>query len=317
VETKMEKEIKKNVGKEKSLIILLVVAFIIILGLVLYICYDKGIMLSKGEETKSNNTVSEKDENFEDIDLNDSRFYSLYTTLKGFTYRKSRAAGVDDFSNQELAKLAFGTADVKKSDFTELSDENENGFIRKSFSSDIVTPNINKIFNTNVSIDYSKLKRIPLITILANPNYEYELSVSENYGTCFFDIESYDEKTKQIVAKFDNIGCGGTSGPGANITERKIVSAKKSNDTIIVEEKVIYVDNIIYEDSNGAVIYDYYVYSDNEETNLLDSFTYSQDTVSDENITVESYLDKAATITHTYKLNTKTNEYYFVSSVIK
>ena len=108
----MEKKSKNNV-----LVIVISLLLIVIVGLVGYICYDREIIFSKGksEEVKETNVEKENVKgDWKDISLNDSRFYSLYENLKGFTYDRSRGAGYEDFNRTELASLAYGTAQVNK-----------------------------------------------------------------------------------------------------------------------------------------------------------------------------------------------------------
>ena len=49
----------------------------------------------------------------------------------------------------------------------------------------------------------------------------------------------------------------------------------------------------------------------------IDSKTYHRDKDSGKVLSVDSYLDKAATITHIYKLNKTTGKYNFVKSTIE
>ena len=61
----------------------------------------------------------------------------------------------------------------------------------------------------------------------------------------------------------------------------------------------------------------YTIYSDPEKKNILDIKEYTLEEAVNITISVDDYLDKAATITHKIKLDKNTNNYYFVSSVIE
>ena len=93
--------------------------------------------------------------------------------------------------------------------------------------------------------------------------------------------------------------------------KRKIVSAKEKDDTIIVLEKAKYYE---INSSDDSTVYN--IYGDNTKKDYLGEVKTTKNQVSNVTISVDSYLDKASTITYTYKLNPETNKYYFVSSVI-
>lgn len=139
-------------------------------------------------------------------------------------------------------------------------------------------------------------------------------------------IESYDASSKMIVADFST-GCGGAFvGPWPNGVESKIVSAKKNQNTIKVEEKIIYwkVDST----SNNTEKESYFIYSDDDQKNIIDQVEFNTNELEFHDkklslclfacppIDINSYLNKASTITHIYKLNPETNQYYFVKSTI-
>ncbi|MBO5414438.1 MAG: hypothetical protein J6A17_02295 [Bacilli bacterium] len=295
--------------KSKSLLPVVILLTILVLGLVGYICYDKGLILSKTEQKESKVEEVKKTETWKDIELDDSRFYSLYTTLKGFTYDRSRGAGYKDFNSMELAYLAFGTAEVSKDDFTIISVDNYNGVTKASFDANIVMKEIKEIFNEDsIEIDYNSIKELYFLGI----SRDYGLKFSDNYVSgCGFAVDSYDKSSNKLVVNFNTSGCGGTSGPSAKINERKIISAKEKDDTIIVKEKAIYYQMNGYD--NNIV---YNIYGDNTKDDYLGDVKTTEEEVSNVIISVDSYIDKASTITHTYKLNPKTNKYYFVSSTI-
>ena len=173
----------------------------------------------------------------------------------------------------------------------------------------LIKDQIKEIFNKDVTIDYNRIKEINFYSISTN----YGLKVSDNYvNGCGFTIDSYDKTSNKLTVDFID-GCGGTSGPSAIITPRKIISAKEKDDTIIVKEKAIYYDVNYYDDGNKV---NYIIYGDNSKESYLADVNSTTDDIGNVTISVDSYLDQASIITHVYKLNPKTNKYYFVQSTI-
>ena len=297
--------------KGKSLVILVILLVVVILELVGYICYDKGIILSTSEnKVNENQSFDEKtDSNWEEISLNDSSFYQIYDELKNFTYDSSRGAGIEDFNNQELFMIAFSTADYDNDAFTQTSVDSF-GNLKGKIDLNKVHINLKRIFGKDYSLDYSKLIGYAAYSSINMYNLKLDEYVLENFS-CGFDVDSYNKNLNSLDITLVN-GCGGTSGPSAKINARKIISAKKKDDIIVVEEKAIYYDSY-YSENNVS----YNIYADNTKQHYLGELSDSYDTIDTKEINVDSYLDKASTITHTFKLNKKTNKYYFVSSVIK
>ena len=302
--------------KNKGTIIIIVLLSIIILGLIGYICYDKGIILnnkSKEEVMKNHKTTKEetnKSEEWKDIALDDNRFIDLYNILKKYTYENGRGAGADDFNNQELSILAFATADYSNVTFTETS-KDQNGNITGTLDFSKSDISLKNIFGQKTEIDFSKTKEYNGWTANAIYNLPRNNSLEKLNITCGFGINSYDKSTNKFEISIIN-GCGGTSGPGATITERKIISAKTNGDTIEVVEKAIYIHTHSYENN----IY-YIVYADPSHTKNLDYQNFEVNEVSTKEININAYIDEASTITHTFKLNKETNKYYFEKSIIK
>ena len=130
--------------------------------------------------------------------------------------------------------------------------------------------------------------------------------------TCGFHIDSYDKNTNKFEIKIVN-GCGGTTGPSAKTIERKIISAKTNGDTIEVVEKAIYIDAPAVYDDN----FNYIVYTDPTKIKYIEYLNFNKNEVVNKEINVNTYINEASTITHTFKLNKETNKYYFEKSIIK
>lgn len=290
-------EDKKKKGKGSIItIIILIITIICLIG---YILVDKDIIkLGNKEENKTvekSNVQKEKD-----IELDDSRFYAIYKQLESYTYDKNRSDGHKSFSDQELGLIAIGISDLKESDFTNTGEVTEWGDSYYTFSGSKLINYLQKYFGSKVTLNKNSL--VGQTITLANVNF----------NGSGMQIENYDSNTDTFKVRFG--GVGGTSGPSAKLETRKIVSAKLTQDTITVEEKAIYTD--ITADNAYANI-NYKIYSNPSKINKIDEKTFNVDNIANESILVDSYLDKATTITHIFKLDEETNNWYFSSSNIK
>ena len=299
--------------KNKGTIIIIVLLSIIILGLTTYICIDKGVIFKNNQKelTEEKTESEESTEKWENIALDDSRFIDLYNILKKYTYESSRGAGADDFNNQELSMLAFATADYSNVTFTETS-KDQNGNITGTLDFSKSDISLKNIFGKKTEIDFSKTKEYNGWTANSVYNLPRNNSLEKLNITCGFHIDSYDKNTNKFEIKIVN-GCGGTTGPSAKTIERKIISAKTNGDTIEVVEKAIYIDAPAVYDDN----FNYIVYTDPTKIKYIEYLNFNQNEVVNKEINVNTYINEASTITHTFKLNKETNKYYFEKSIIK
>lgn len=299
--------------KNKGTIIIIVLLSIIILGLTTYICIDKGVIFKNNQKelTEEKTESEESTEKWENIALDDSRFIDLYNILKKYTYESSRGAGADDFNNQELSMLAFATADYSNVTFTETS-KDQNGNITGTLDFSKSDISLKNIFGKKTEIDFSKTKEYNGWTANSVYNLPRNNSLEKLNITCGFHIDSYDKNTNKFEIKIVN-GCGGTTGPSAKTIERKIISAKTNGDTIEVVEKAIYIDAPAVYDNN----FNYIVYTDPTKIKYIEYLNFNKNEVVNKEINVNTYINEASTITHTFKLNKETNKYYFEKSIIK
>ena len=68
--------------KGKGLVILVILLVVVILGLVGYICYDKGLILSKKSQVENKNEKAVNTEKEEELDINSRLVQSLYNKVK-------------------------------------------------------------------------------------------------------------------------------------------------------------------------------------------------------------------------------------------
>ncbi|MBP3799990.1 MAG: hypothetical protein ILA19_03300 [Bacilli bacterium] len=301
----VKKQEEKKSGASAAAIIILVV---IIIGFMVYIAYDKGyIFKSKQTKEKSTPVETNKKENKEnktveptsgeakEIDLDDSRFIGIYKKLQKYTYSMNRENGYKSFSDKDLATIAIKS--FKEADFEKTS-EKDNGSTYYKFKGDTIIKHLKNYFKSDVTINKEKLNDLFVAT-------------NVNFDGSGMQIKSYDKDKDEYKVIFG--GIGGTSGPSPKITARKIISATKQEDgSIKVVEKAIYYTSTIFNDD----MY-FNIYSDPSNNYNIDGKHFKVSNVTNEKIDVNDYSDKASTITHIFKLDKETGDYYFASSVIK
>ena len=178
----------------------------------------------------------------------------------------------------------------------------------------VLKTKIKELLGKKAAINYKTLSAIPIFLI----SKEYNTPKIENDAffvrelICGLESKGYDESKGEITLEAQK-ACGGTIGPHPTIEVRKIVSAQEKDDEIVVKEKAIYYDSA-YNDS-AKVTY-YHVYNDKNKLNIIESNIEFREG-DEKTITVDSYIDKASTITHTFKLNKDTGKYYFAGSKIE
>ena len=301
----VEKQEEKKSGASAAAIIILVV---IIIGFMVYIAYDKGyIFKSKQTKEKSTPVETNKKENKEnktveptsgeakEIDLDDSRFIGIYKKLQKYTYSMNRENGYKSFSDKDLATIAIKS--FKETDIEKTS-EKDNGSTYYKFKGDTIIKHLKNYFKSDVTINKEKLNDLFVAT-------------NVNFDGSGMQIKSYDKENDEYKVIFG--GIGGTTGPSPKITVRKIISATKQEDgSIKVVEKAIYYTSTTFNDD----MY-FNIYSDPSNNYNIDGKHFKVSNVTNEKIDVNDYSDKASTITHIFKLDKETGDYYFASSVIK
>lgn len=231
----------------------------------------------------------------ESISLSDASFYGLYQKLADYTYAKSHSAGYKDFTEKDMFNVILD--DIKESDLSSLGKHNE--YQNKyGLKHELVLKYLKMVFGENVQFDPEKVVNTVYTTGL-NPN-------DEGSG---MEIISFDDATGTYSLTFG--GIGGPSFPSPNIEERKIVSAVKKGDEIIVTEKAIYVEkDEISPDESKVTIYD-----SPAKNKVLYEKSFDYTTAESTNISVDDYEDNYQ-IVHTFKKNAD-GTYYFAGNVIE
>ncbi len=303
-------EIKPEENKTKFSTAAIIILVLIIIGFAAYIAYDKGYIFKEkdkkeqstpvekdNKDKKENKTVEPTSGEAKEIDLDDSRFIGIYKKLEKYTYSMNRENGYKSFSDKDLATIAI--KNFKESDFEKTSDKDkENGNTYYKFKGDTIVKHLKNYFKSDVTINKEKISDLFVAT-------------NVNFDGSGMQIKSYDKENDEYKVTFG--GIGGTSGPSPKITARKIISAEKKEDgSIKVVEKAIYYTSTTFNDD----MY-FNIYSDPSNNYNIDGKHFKVANVTNEKIDVSDYSDKASTITHIFKLDKETGDYYFASSVIK
>lgn len=298
----------------KGLIIIIIILVVALLAGGTFAAYDKGLIFNKKDNSSDNSEVKKDDNNenikednsednksnngsvkTENLSLNDSRFINLYNILENYTYEQNRT-GYESFTKNEIAKIVVDNVEYKASDFVKTDVANKYEYLSDEYytiNASLFENKALEIFGDNITFNKQNIVGSEVYVSVLNNYIRFEEYVVSN--------DTY------IVGLFSS---GALGYPHPILDLRKIESATLENNTITVKEKAIYVEK-------GDDIYRYSIYGGPNKSNYIDTKVFNESNINNETISVNSYLDKASTITHVYKLNSKTGKYYFEKSVIE
>lgn len=286
---------KKDNSKLKIIIIVViaVIAFLIVFLLL------NGLLNPKTKTEKTNNQiiVSEK------VPLTESNVkilynYVTYSADAGIRYDifvKNNKVTLDTFTEEEKYYYALQYAQVEDFEFTEKLDENKN-----------------KIY----SISDRKIKKYMEYFFGKGVKYSKDLTIKYPFSFSINDKNVGVMKYNDDTSSFDTIFLKDDSVKETYIVEPylgKLVEAYKEPDGgYKLIEKVIYV----YAKQQADGKYEVTISKDYDHKNIIES---SIDQTEDDlkNITIDKYINKAATITYDFKIKEPSNILYFYSSEIK
>ena len=298
----------------KGLIVITIILVVVLLAGGTFVAYDKGLIFKKKDNSSDNSEVKKDDNNenikednsednksnngsvkTENLSLNDSRFINLYNILENYTYEQNRT-GYQSFTAAEIAKIVGDNVEYKVSDFVKTDVANKYEYLSDEYytiNASLFENKALEIFGDNITFNKQNIVGSEVYVSVLNNYIRFEEYVASN--------DTY------IVGLFSS---GALGYPHPILDLRKIESATLENNTITVKEKAIYVEK-------GDDIYRYSIYGGPNKSNYIDTKVFNESNINNETISVNSYLDKASTITHVYKLNSKTGKYYFEKSVIE
>ncbi|MBR5369830.1 MAG: hypothetical protein IK137_00840 [Bacilli bacterium] len=295
-EEKNEDNNSNKSGNKFTTIIIIVVAFIVFLIVFLVL---NGILnpKTKTTTTKTNVVTSEK-KSLTESNVKILYGYVTYSNNGGPRYDifvKNKKVTLDTFTEEEKYYYALQYVQVEDFSYTGKNDENNNKIY--TISNRKINKYMEYFFGKGVK--YSKD---------VNIKYPFSFSINDkNVG-----IMKYNEETES----FDTIFEKDTTVKETNIVEPyigKLVEAYKEPDGgYKLIEKLIYVS--LRQQPDGK--YEVTISKDYEHTNVIET---SIDQTEDDlkKITIDKYIDKAATITYNFKIKNTSNILYFYSSEIK
>ena len=288
-------EEKKVEEKEKRCHPMFVTFLIIILMIAFTgMGFFGGVYYYKNSLNKKSDEVEKKDKKAEDSEWKDlgtdiSKVKDIYEHISSYIYKINRVNGGNSFQQYELLSYSLKNINVKE---MPLVGTDEGGQSIYFVSKDAIDEKLKGVF-----LDYK-----------LDVNRDITGASMGNIGE--YRIESYDKDKNGYNVKI--IHTGAISGPQPTIVERKVVKVAEKDDFIKVEEKVIYISN--YYDSYSHSTY-YSIFKLPDNSYLIGSVIVPEGDPSSYTISVDSYLDKASTLTSYYKKNND-GEYRFVKSEI-
>ncbi len=288
-----KKRNKKQRKNKNFFRVIIVIVIAIISGLSVYFISN----LFFGKTTPVTEENKEEKLSLEDSKVKDLYAYVTRKTkgIRDSKFIKNKSVKLENFSNYDKFYYALNFA--TDSDFREIKNTNDAATKSYAISSDTIKLYMKKFFGSKIK--YTKNSNISMTF-----NFDFDEKNTVNL--------SYDKAQDAYIGSFSH---------HENITPTNFIepyyyslvkATKKEDSTIILKEKIIFIDII----SNNDEKYSYNVYKDYEHTILLDTKTDIPKSELEQNpISVLDYKKEAATITYTFKLETP-GDYYFYSSKI-
>lgn len=237
-----------------------------------------------------------------DVSLNNENVKILYDYVTYDAYNKrsekflkEKKVTIDSFSNEE--KYYYALQFVEPEDFAETGELNQEQLKIYRISSAKVKYYMQRFFGKKITYSTSDTITYPFNFTINNKNIgvmKYSIE-KDGYDTVFTGLQEEKEE-KNIVEPYYT----------------KLVKATKigTDNSLELQEKVIFTD---IEEIEGR--YKVGVYRDYEKKSVIESkMNITKEQLEQNPINIDNYIDKAATITYTFKLND--NIYYFDSSEI-
>lgn len=231
-----------NSKNDKGLIIVLVIMIVVILGLVLYIMYDKGILLSSSKEevlVKEKGNSNNKEE--EDVDINSDIVQNLYNIFRVDTWGLS----VDGLNNDNLTRLFLAYKNIPVNDSLTIEcsklDANDNLFCGNDDSSEMANALINgdmvkfreyekQHFTNYVDANFLHAK----VHMLFGSDYKI---TPQSFETDCSHTMIYNKNQNVYALYHSNTGCMSATEP------QELLSASKKGDELYIKTAVKDLNN--------------------------------------------------------------------------
>ena len=300
--------------KKKSFIVIVIILIAIILGLCVFIAYDKNLFGIKGEKKKSSNTEEKKEDSntTKELDINSELVLSLTKLVDNYSMKPGYILIPYSDSNEVILNNELDDGIKGRIAFynTKIDDT--------YYNDSIVTEEVHNVFGESISI-----------ANISGINSEGIKLIKEKYEE-MFGYDGFKEATgcPNIKKYNDNYyilkGCGYSVG-GIDMDIISPISASMDNEDVIINAKVLFVfwaNQAIDHTYRGIILStDMYDVKTHSVKNELDHGTYASIENLDSSNDSELYsaLDKYAKDnadlldTYTYRFKKHNNNYYLYS----
>jgi len=288
---------EKNDSILSKIIPIAIIVVVALIAFVLVFVLTNSIFNKKESKPKTpTNTTEKLSINSQDVKI----LYKYVTTgtndIRVDKFVKNEKVDKDSFTDEE--KLYFALQFAEVDDFEDLGEHNEKDVALYNISMSKIKKYMARFFGNNVkmddyvSIDYLFSFKINDLSY-AHLTYSEE---HEGYDAAFYKTP---EEENKLVDEFYT----------------KLVDAykKPSDGSVYLVEKVIYTDL----EENGDK-YKLSIYKDFDKNSVIETKNVSKESLANNPIKIDNYLDNASTVTYVFKPNQLSqNALYFDSSSIK
>ena len=279
-----------NVPDLKIRIIIIAIISIVI-GLTVFFVINHFLAPKKPVEQPQEVEVSLNDENVQIL----YKYISYGTKgIRNDKFVKEKTTNLGSFSNEEKYYYALQFAEAEDFEFTgEYNDKKKKIY---AFPINRLKEYMERYFGPEVSFSTDDKITHPFGFTINEQNLgtlTYSVD-NDEFNVTFDGFQDLEKKENEIDPFYT-----------------KLVSATKLKDnTLVLKEKVIYIKT---EEKDGA--YTMYITKDYEHNNVIETRpNMDKETLDSTSIDINNYLEKASTITYTFKVNN--NVYYFSNSEI-
>ena len=272
---------EKKKSKKGGVVALVIILILVILGLVGYICYDKGLILNKKIESTENGTTKVEKEETKTLDVYSDLVQDSFDRLTSWIAR------CDDPKTIYFKSSKVVASDIKNEYAFALADKN--------------------FYDRKTTIEASEYEK--LVADYFGKDYKFEHT---NYTGEMCTPHAYKKETNQYVLQ--ETACGCTTGPNMQILTR-IASAELKGDQLTLTIKALFPGTAASEvNSKGYTKY----FSDADHKNAIEDIEYTSNGYSQEPseyypVESDSTYAKGGTFKFVMKKNAN-DKYSFVSS---
>lgn len=291
---KIGDDIEEKTSKKKSMSNGLKITIVIIVSLIAGVSVFLISNYFFGEKT-------EKPITSEAVSLTDSNVQEAYSYITygplGMRYKKFvEEPSVTSSNFTDTEKFMYALSVSTKEDFIATGNKNEQGLNIYSLSNDKLKSYMSKFFKDDITYSLDKPIELTLDYQIDNNN-TVTLTYDETSDSYLAVFTTNKEKTTPLIAPYISALAKAT---------------RKSDGSLQLQERVVYTDLVKNSEDN----YTLNIYKDFSKSSLLETLpNMTSATLSNTQINITNYYDRASIITYELKKDSSGN-YYFVSSTI-